>query len=388
MSLLVDYTLPVEEVFIQAAKLSIDSSRNLDVLTHKEPEVALNLPSWVPDFSIPTDSGRINRQGCFNASMGLGKPTFRHLAQNRLQVSAVRVAVVRDTLEFEFSRIHETAAFLQSLPETSMIHCPQPREIHYPAVSHKDDELRQKEKFSLLEKQTRFEVLWRTLSLDIFNAVHPAPSECGKATLEILQLEVRKRQLTFAFNLLNEDEMPALRERAVHSTTPESVNEFLELGEVRRQVGLSYSALRSILGYGGGPDGKDTEFPPEILHLERQRSKSAKETFDSGYARDFFDEKRSINLSNDAKKVIESVTQTLMYRSLFIDCNGELGLGPSSIEIRDEVWILAGVSVPFILRPEGEGQFRLISEAYVHGIMHGEAIAKLEKPGAMKIILV
>jgi hypothetical protein len=82
------------------------------------------------------------------------------------------------------------------------------------------------------------------------------------------------------------------------------------------------------------------------------------------------------------------VTQTLMYRSLFIDCNGELGLGPSSIEIRDEVWILAGVSVPFILRPEGEGQFRLISEAYVHGIMHGEAIAKLEKPGATKIILV
>lgn len=38
----------------------------------------------------------------------------------------------------------------------------------------------------------------------------------------------------------------------------------------------------------------------------------------------------------------------------------------------DEVWILKGAKVPFLLRRERENRYRIIGEAYVHGIMYGE----------------
>jgi len=38
------------------------------------------------------------------------------------------------------------------------------------------------------------------------------------------------------------------------------------------------------------------------------------------------------------------------------------------------VWLLKNADVPFILRPCGESQYKLIGEAYVHGIMRGELV--------------
>jgi hypothetical protein len=53
-----------------------------------------------------------------------------------------------------------------------------------------------------------------------------------------------------------------------------------------------------------------------------------------------------------------------------------LGLGPQSLEIGDLVCVLAGGRVPYLIRPvndeDNEAQF--VGEAYVHGIMHGEAV--------------
>lgn len=57
--------------------------------------------------------------------------------------------------------------------------------------------------------------------------------------------------------------------------------------------------------------------------------------------------------------------------------NRSLGTGPRSLESGDIVCILAGGSVPYIIRPVGDvkdNKFRFIGEAYVHTIMHGEAV--------------
>jgi hypothetical protein len=59
-------------------------------------------------------------------------------------------------------------------------------------------------------------------------------------------------------------------------------------------------------------------------------------------------------------------------RSLFRTSVGSLGIGPQSLQILDEVWILNGATVPFVLRPREDGTFQLIGEAYLHGLMHGE----------------
>lgn len=65
-----------------------------------------------------------------------------------------------------------------------------------------------------------------------------------------------------------------------------------------------------------------------------------------------------------------------MSRKLFSTDNDHLGIGAASLDVGDGVWVLAGGSVPFLLRPH-HNNYRLLAEAYVHGIMHGEAVAGL-----------
>lgn len=54
---------------------------------------------------------------------------------------------------------------------------------------------------------------------------------------------------------------------------------------------------------------------------------------------------------------------------------GYIGLGPASAEEGDLVVVILGCEVPFLLRKEDGGNYRLIGEAYVHGIMFGELFA-------------
>lgn len=68
----------------------------------------------------------------------------------------------------------------------------------------------------------------------------------------------------------------------------------------------------------------------------------------------------------------------IMYDELFRTENGYLGLGPSSIREGDQVWILDGGRVPFVLRPLSSGtdcpRYRFLGESYVHGVMYGDVM--------------
>jgi hypothetical protein len=61
-------------------------------------------------------------------------------------------------------------------------------------------------------------------------------------------------------------------------------------------------------------------------------------------------------------------------RKLFITKGGHLGLGPVSMAVGDDVCIVKGAKVPFVLgsHQEGPDTYELRGEAYVHGLMHGE----------------
>ncbi|KAI1425907.1 HET-domain-containing protein [Xylaria sp. FL1777] len=58
----------------------------------------------------------------------------------------------------------------------------------------------------------------------------------------------------------------------------------------------------------------------------------------------------------------------------FVTTTGRLGLGYDCIQAGDVVAIIRGAQVPFILRRQQTGAYNLISEAYVDGIMDGEAL--------------
>ena len=63
-------------------------------------------------------------------------------------------------------------------------------------------------------------------------------------------------------------------------------------------------------------------------------------------------------------------------RRLFMTESGLFGLGSKSLgqdsNSKDEVWILMGARVPFILRKVEGNRYMIVEEAYVHGIMYGE----------------
>jgi hypothetical protein len=50
------------------------------------------------------------------------------------------------------------------------------------------------------------------------------------------------------------------------------------------------------------------------------------------------------------------------------------GTGPEGLRVGDIICVLYGGDVPFILHPDGKGQYVLIGECYVSGIMQGEAL--------------
>ena len=76
-----------------------------------------------------------------------------------------------------------------------------------------------------------------------------------------------------------------------------------------------------------------------------------------------------------------TVCTALDNRSFFITEDDKFGTGPPHMEAGDEVWVLLGSRVPFILRPitnvkkeSRSNAYNFIGDCYLHGFMDGEAL--------------
>jgi hypothetical protein len=65
---------------------------------------------------------------------------------------------------------------------------------------------------------------------------------------------------------------------------------------------------------------------------------------------------------------------------LFLTEDNFLGIGAKGTKAGDIVCILFGGKTPFLLRPSGT-HYTFMEGCYMHGIMHGEAVAKMENEG-------
>lgn len=81
-------------------------------------------------------------------------------------------------------------------------------------------------------------------------------------------------------------------------------------------------------------------------------------------------------------------------RCLFRTRAGRLGLGPQSVRAGDEVWLVAGSRTPYLLREKGQDneeeakdRYGFLGEAYVHGVMYGEAAVGIAKEDLVRIHL-
>lgn len=57
-----------------------------------------------------------------------------------------------------------------------------------------------------------------------------------------------------------------------------------------------------------------------------------------------------------------------------ISSNGRKAIVPRRAKPGDQVCIITGFPLPFILRPAEDRTFNILGECYVHGVMHGEAV--------------
>jgi hypothetical protein len=60
-------------------------------------------------------------------------------------------------------------------------------------------------------------------------------------------------------------------------------------------------------------------------------------------------------------------------RRLFETSRGFIGLGPAAAQIDDEICLLLGGQVCYVLRTRKDGHHEFIGECYVHGMMDGQA---------------
>ena len=69
-------------------------------------------------------------------------------------------------------------------------------------------------------------------------------------------------------------------------------------------------------------------------------------------------------------KVLERITRR---RRFFATRNGRIGLGPSDARVGDRLVVVFYCPTPYLLRV-GKTTSRMVGEAYVHGLMYGEAL--------------
>jgi hypothetical protein len=77
-------------------------------------------------------------------------------------------------------------------------------------------------------------------------------------------------------------------------------------------------------------------------------------------------------LDRDIRDIRQSFERAYQGRRLFRTAGNYLGIAPDYLEVGDEVWILSGADTPYVLRKSNR-DWRVVGEAYVHGIMHGQA---------------
>ncbi|KAH8894210.1 hypothetical protein GQ53DRAFT_90789 [Thozetella sp. PMI_491] len=379
------YDQPVEDVYLGAASFMAQSPWGLNILSLKEQDTAFKLPSWVPDFSV--DSGESFVVGDYNqrfaASLGLDPQSCR-INGPILKVRGILCGKIQRIERFEPQRLYQVTQLLEALPEVSNIWQPPTQVLERLYDEIPPQGIQPNEGGRKLCFQSRFEVLWRTVLFDSMSGQQPAPAETKKAAVTYLEHAINSFWTLSLWKLLK-DEKDECSNAEIWKILGEAPPLDFDIDgsfdheytTAAKRMKEAYTAMQILTGqmeYGTdvlcSPPGYDTleqtiqEFgffseksAAEIVKLNEQFSLSNPNTSEL-----FHSFSRNIELNCFSK------------RNLFTTDSGRLGLAAKSIKAGDEVWVLAGASVPFVIRPVQAGEYRLVTEAYLHGIMYGEAV--------------
>lgn len=316
-----DYKLTVQEVYLEVTIALLASYRHLSWLSHVEDPSQRriqNLPSWVPDLSVPLDPYPLRFRGpgfwradgsqYWNMDISL-------MGTGKLRVQGFRLDIITETSVLNNEAKDPSAAWASTVKLALSLDLP------YPSMGKSG------------KSPSRVEVLWRTLTTDIYAHTYPAPSHIGSLFIDyILNLQIRHRLMPWSST---EQFQPH------HSPLSESI----------------YPEWRTLLSL--EPSGS-----PYCLDAYKARLTTVVESmFNGTYS--------PIELAQLQHELDQGGGKK---RRLFTTRGGFMGTGPRSLRAGDEVWILHRGGLPFVLRPLSNGNYQLIGETFVYGVMHGEAV--------------
>lgn len=420
LGLVPDYSAEIRDVFIQAARAMINKrmGSKLAVLSHLQDSSDTRiqgLPSWVPDFSarlgrIPFDQGGHDDRFCAGTSLEIDieDPCFHIGPDDTLTVKGIKVDHVTMSTQLGDDPVIQALRLALHGPPRYPIN---PRAWFMEGGRH----LRPSRAVS------RVEALWRTLVIDNLTEMEEDYSNLESRdnlgigfSNWILTDILEARDLLVEWAKLEEDQWTRIlidKSFTTRMTLWSAMYDGRQLSDELEIPDLG-KAVEDLMGKveleskkpdeqeeekkgdeekedededenEGDDDGSPSqqEFLPtathirECFHAQVDEAQGDKDPLRGRYKRPSMQrltplERRKLR---NFEKNMRSATEG---RKLFMTESGLFGLGPKSLGqdpgSKDEVWILMGARVPFILHHIEGSKYRVVGEAYVHGIMYGE----------------
>jgi hypothetical protein len=407
----VDYQMETTDVYTNAAKWILTSSADLSLFSHiQDPSLTKisSLPTWVPDFSVSTGTTSLSQlcpEGYFASGLHEEAQIVANINKSTLELEGILVDYVEFPAHCEGHEFVRTGGVVAGLPPVYHT-CSKDK-----FVAYAEQEITKGKKPVAMRLHPeghgglgqsqgctygRVEAWWRTLILDSFEGEHPAPISTGFAFADWITDDLNHLRIQMQLP----SHLSSAFQQRINPEDPEAAG-------IEQASNMYY--IWSIF------DESHQQGFYTLAELERMRDRlnSVAKTKDKGlelnkdiwYIRYIPDNNRfqtTIECQPDEKgilvKLVGADTQRLnkfrtrmaqvaQGRRIFRTKGKLLGIGPPSIDMKDEVWVTRGFNFPVILRRQEDGSRTVIGECYVHGIMHGEVLGR---PNAKfeKIILV
>ncbi|KAH4169655.1 hypothetical protein HBI70_136960 [Parastagonospora nodorum] len=319
--LIPDYNRSVQDVYTETARVLLNSHKELSLLSHVEDHSSRRiegLPSWVPDLSVPLDPYPLRFRGSsvWRASGDhYWIPERSRMAEGLLDVHGYMIDNVDRTALLLDESSDPSASWASIVNLTLSLGLP------YPSAKINE------------KKLSRVEILWRTLTTNIYAHKYPAPQAIGSLFIDyIINLQIRHRLMPWS----SRDSF-----QPHHTPLSDSI----------------YPEWQTLLGL------EPPNSPYCLAQYKGRLTSMVESMFNGSYS--------PIGLAQLQHELDQSGGKM---RRVFRTRGGYLGTGPRSLRKGDEVWILHRAGLPFVLRPQLNGRYRLVGEAFVYGVMHGEAL--------------
>ncbi|OCL01420.1 HET-domain-containing protein [Glonium stellatum] len=401
-----DYHLSIEELYRNTAATIISQGRALSPLSHAYHKTLTALPSWVPDWTTgDTDLTPLALDyGSDNYRAASGFPAIAHFSSDFkvAHLAGQEIDIVEWCYRpFEASDVSNTPekrrpGAIRDLWEGHVRPLGEQYarggkivEAFWRTLIANTDALRRPapERFYIT-----FLTFWREMRLwDLAAEQHLQSRERQNVPGEFATTWARDRE--FIQNTFwNKDQYAAFRSQTLKTFEEQGVRCMCSENRLAQQQTnegepvLFYCFLCTLAEMLHDPEGM-REFASKRGCPRLRLDDPTEDMMDDQFIAEWFrllqvDEGRAFPiLQSQWADFIDACIKPLSGRSFFITSNKLMGIGPPNMGAGDKAVILAGSNVPFVLRLEdqvegSQSSFKLLGEAYVHGVMDGSLVRK------------